>query len=254
MAKMVLTLVLLIFLAGCTIPSEDTSTPEVEGNLLEDLERATAVAWVGPHCDDEIFVSGLLALSSLQYEKDTYAVSFNEGASSFPPGATLEDRHEDNTDFKEFLGLKDYVWLGLDKYKGGNRKQKLFELLDGFTAETGVDLIITFENTHGGNGHPGHIEGSEWLTEYCKKRGVTLYYFINRDPVVGGKMDPLPYTDEIDLDSEYVTTAEGELSLWEVKVEVIEIYSSSVPAALDIVNSPERHGKLVHTEFYRKVN
>lgn len=51
-----------------------------------------------------------------------------------------------------------------------------------------------------------------------------------------------------------MTTSEGELSLWEVKVGVIEIYSSSVPAALDIANSPERRGKMVHSEFYRKVN
>ncbi len=62
------------------------------------------------------------------------------------------------------------------------------------------------------------------------------------------------YTDEINLDTEYVTTSEGELSLWEVKVKVLEIYSSSVPSALNIVSSPERLEKAVHSEFYRKVN
>lgn len=253
MAKIALVLVLLIVAAGCSIPHRGELTPEtLEGVLLNDIENAAAVAWVGPHCDDEIVASGLLALCSLHYKRDTYVASFNEGAMGFPPGATLEDRHEDNEDFKNFLGLKEYVRLGLDNYKG-NRKQILFELLDAFVAETGVDLFVTFENTHGGNGHPDHVEASKWVTEYCKKRGITLYYFINRDPVFGGKMDPLPYTDEIDLDSAHVTTLEGELSLWEVKVTVLEIYSSSVPAALNIVNS-ENLEKMVHSEFYRKVN
>lgn len=256
--KVILVLVVgLIVSTGCSIPSsKDTpsSAPEpLEGNLLEDIGNATAVAWVGPHCDDEIVVSGLLALSSLHYEKDTYVVSFNEGASGFPPGATLEDRHKDNEEFKKFLELKEYVWLGLDKYRGKDRKQKLFELLDEFIAETGVDLIVTFENTYGGNGHPDHIEGSEWVTEYCTQRGITLYYFINRDKTFGGKMDPLPYTDEIDLDSVHVTTVERDLSLWEVKAHVIGIYSSSVPSALNIVNSPEKRGRMLHAEFYRKV-
>lgn len=259
MKKLILLVVGLIAVVGCSAQysqdtSRTTSTPEpLEGTLLEDIEHATAVAWVGPHCDDEIVVSGLLALSSPHYKRDTYAVSFNEGASSFPPGATLEDRHKDNEEFKEFLKLKEYVWLGLDKYRGKDQKQKLFELLDEFIAETGVDLIVTFENTHGGNGHPDHIKGSKWLTEYCIQRGITLYYFINRDKTFGGKMDPLPYTDEIDLDSVYVTTAEGDLSLWELKAHVIGIYSSSVPSALNIVNSPEKQGKMLHTEFYRKV-
>lgn len=257
MEKMIFMVMGLLILAGCTRPfsKEKDATPEelAKGILLQEIEHATAIAWIGPHCDDEIVVSGLLALSGLHYKKDTYAVSFNQGAVGFPPGATLEDRYSDNEDFERFLGLKAYVRLGLDGYKGENKKQQLFELLDGFVAETGVDLFVTFENTHGGNGHGGHIEGSQWVTEYCKKRGITLYYIINRDPVWGGKMDPLPYTDEIDLDSFSVITSEGERSLWEVKVMVLEIYSSSVPAALRIVNSSEALEKMVHREYYRKV-
>lgn len=239
-------LVLILVIAGCTTSRERSTLPG-EGNLFKDIEHATAVAWIGPHCDDEIAVVGLLALSRLYYHKDTYAVSFNEGASGFTPGATLEDRHKDNADVKTFLRLTDYVWLGLDNYKG-NQKQTLFELLDEFIAGTGVDVIITFENTHGGNGHPDHIRGSQWLTEYCKTRKITLYYAINRDLVWGGKMDPLPYTDEIDL-----TFIIPEGSLWDVKVTVLEIYSSSVPAALNLVNSPETLEKMIRAEFYRKV-
>lgn len=238
-------LVLVFVVTGCT--TQDETTPPVEGDLFKDLESATAVAWIGPHCDDEIAVAGLLAASSGYYHKRTYVVSFNEGASGLTPGATLEDRYTDNADFIHFLGLTEYVRLGLDTYKGDD-KQKLFELLDAFIVETGVDMIITFENTNGGNGHPDHKRGSRWLTEYCTLRGITLYYIINRDPV-WGKMDPLPYTDELDLDT---TTPKG--SLWEIKVTVFKIYSSSVPAALHLVTSPETLEKMIHTEFYRKVN
>jgi hypothetical protein len=155
MEKMIFIVMGLLIFAGCARPftKEKDATPEevAEGILLQEIENAAGVAWIGPHCDDEIVVSGLLALSGLHYKKDTYAVSFNEGATEFPPGATLEDRHSDNEDFKRFLGLKAYVRLGLDGYKREN-KQQLFELLDRFVAETGVDLFVTFENTHGGNG------------------------------------------------------------------------------------------------------
>ena len=238
-------LVVILVIAGCT--AQDKTTAPVEGDIFKDLETATAVAWIGPHCDDEIAVAGLLALSSLHYHKSTYVVSFNEKASGLTPGATLEDRYTDNADFLSFLELTEYVRLGLDTYKGDN-KQRLFELLDAFIARTGVDMIITFENTNGGNGHPDHKRGSHWLTEYTKSRGIILYYIINRDPV-WGKMDPLPVTDELDLDTQY---SNG--SLWEIKVTVFEIYSSSVPAALNLVTSPETLEKMIHTEFYRKVN
>lgn len=251
MKQIALAVVGILLIAGCGTPSETPKTYEPQPeSLLEDIEQAAAIAWVGPHRDDEIVVTGFLALCSYVYKKRTYVVPFTKGATSFPPGATIEDRYKDNTDFKIFLQLSGYIPLGLNEYT--DKKQKLFELLDEFIAKTGVSLIVTFENTHGGNGHPDHITGSQWLTEYCQSRGITLYYFINRDPLFGGEVDPLPYTDEIDLGM-VVDTGTGMRSLWDIKVKALEIYSSSVPTAARIVNTPEKLDAMIHKEYYRKV-
>jgi hypothetical protein len=253
MKRVALVVVGILLITGCGAPSD---TPEYEQepqpeSLLEAIGEASAIAWVGPHRDDEIVVTGFLALCTYVYKKRTYVVPFTTGATSFPPGATIEDRYKDNMDFKIFLQLAGYEPLGLNEYT--HKKQRLFELLDEFIGKTGVNLIVTFENTHGGNGHPDHITGSQWLTEYCKTRGITLYYFINRDPLFGGEVDPLPYTDEIDLDSILVDTGTGMRSLWEIKVKVLEIYSSSVPIAADIIQTPGKLETMIHSEYYRNV-
>ena len=121
--RMIPVLLVVALSAGCSIPfSKESSPQESLEEMLQEIENAAAIAWVGPHCDDEIVVSGLLALSSFHYNKDTYVVSLNEGATAFPPGATLEDRHQDNMDFKNFLNLKGYIRLGLNKYKENRKK------------------------------------------------------------------------------------------------------------------------------------
>ncbi len=250
MKKFVVLLAVVLAVSGCT--SQGETGPESQNStLIGDIRSSEVIAWVAPHCDDEIFASEVLALASLGYGKEVYSVSLAEGASAFPPGATLADRHQDNEEFREYLELADYVRLGISTYPDPEKKRSLFGFLDGF--QPGLDMIMTFENTHGGNGMEEHVKVSGWLTEYAKSRGVTLYYVINRDPIIGDGMDPLPYTDTIDLDNVHVTLDGKRTSLWDVNVGVLEIYKSSVPSALGLLK-PQRLAKVQHAKFYRKVN
>lgn len=228
-------------------------------SLIEDVKGARAIAWIAPHPDDEIWASALLGLASLGYGKDVYVVSLSRNATATYPG-TWEDRMQDNKDIKEYLGLVDYVYADeyLKNYPG-DVEEKFYAFLDDFIEETGVDLIITFENTHGANGHPAHLTVSNWITEYAREHGIKLYYVINRDPILnraepGHPLDPLPYTDVLDLDRYYVVKNGANISLWELKLGVIEIYSSSQPGCYYFVTNPNELAKVVHKEWYRRVN
>jgi len=250
-------LFIVVFLAGA-VYTECPGNPRTAG-LLAAIESSAGVAWIAPHCDDEIYASGLLALASLGFKKRVFVVSLNKNASATQPG-TLVDRHRDNRDFKEYLELEDYIYAKehLDRYRG-NFRQKLYSFLDEFMAKNGIGVVLTFENTHGANGHPDHLKVSDLLTAYTADRNVSLYYFINRDPGLnrrepGHALDPLPVTDTLDLDA-YTVKKDGKaLSLWQVKMGVVEIYSSSQPGCHYLVQHPEALERLAHKEWYRKVN
>ncbi len=227
-------------------------------SLFDDVKSARAVAWIGPHPDDEIWASGLLGFASLGCGKNVYVVSLSRNATATYPG-TWEDRMQDNRDVKEYLGLVDYVYADeyLKKYPG-DIEEKFYSFLDDFIAETGVDLIITFENTHGANGHPAHLSVSTWITKYAKEHKIKLYYVINRDPILnraepGHPLDPLPYTDVLDLDRHYVLKDGNNISLWELKLGVIEIYSSSQPGCYYFITNPDELAKVIHKEWYRRL-
>lgn len=44
------------------------------------------------------------------------------------------------------------------------------------------------------------------------------------------------------------------MSLWELKVGVMEIYSSSQPRAYYFTQNPDELAKIIHEECYRKAN
>lgn len=208
-----------------------------ERTLLGDIQKAKGVAWVGPHCDDDLFVSHFLAMASLGYGKKTYVLSLNKDATSFPPGATLDDRHQDNDDVKEYLNLADYIRIGLTISNPEN-EQMILDYMDKFVADNGVDLIMTFEPTNGGNGQSAHKSLSKLLTPWAEEKGLMYYYVIQRDPLFSSNPDPLPITDTWDLDAHEITGMDDiQRTLWQVSVDVLHIYKSSVPSALNIVNS-----------------
>jgi len=255
--SVIIIFVLLIVLnVGCLNSSDNKNEEDYSGSLLLDVSNAKGIAWVGPHCDDDITSSELLGLASLGYHKNVYVMSLNENAMSFPPGADINDRHQDNEDFKNYLNLVDYIRLGLDGLDGDSKKQGLYNYLDNLTEKNNVNMLITFENTHGYNGNTEHPVVSNWVTEYAQENNLVLYYVINRDPIIGdGELDPLPVTDSIDLDNTYVVDTEGKnITLWELGVNVLEIYKTSVPSALNLVENQNRLNRVLHEKYYRKVN
>ena len=247
--KKIVMFVLVLLLSGC-VSMEDFG----DRSLIGDLVEAESVLWVGPHCDDEIWASGFLALSSLGYGKKTYVVCLKDEPGAFPEGADKEDRFEDNADYAEFLGLEEYYMWHMNDYTGTERYVELENFLDEYISLREIDMFITFENTHGASGNTDHTKFSEWFTDYCDRKDLKLYYVLNLDPLLpgysDGEIDPEPYTDVIDLHSEFVNN----VSLWDMKYGVIEIYSTSVPGAKNIYEDEELIENLIPKEFYRIVN
>ena len=134
----------------------------------------------------------------------------------------------------------------------------MIETLDDLTQNKHVNIFITFETTHGGTGKEDHASTGQSVTDYAKEHNIKFYYWINRDPALLGKdkeMDPLPFTDTLDLDELSVKDPfEGEVSLWKIKEEVLEIYASSVPKAYDLAQNPAWLEMVQHEELYRQVN
>ncbi|MCK4820035.1 hypothetical protein KA005_29995, partial [bacterium] len=76
-------MLLILFIVG----RNSNNKPDIQenGELVEDIENANTIAWIAPHPDDELWVSGLLAFVSLGYEKETYVISLNKKAHSTSP-------------------------------------------------------------------------------------------------------------------------------------------------------------------------
>lgn len=231
--------------------------PPPKRDLISDIKNSSGIAWIGMHPDDEILATGLLALASLGYNKNVYAIALNGTyPTAFPPGAGPEDRFIDNEEYRQFLNLRDYLRWNIQDYTDQVNVAKNF--LNNYFSENNIDLVITFENTHGATGHPQHTLVSQHLTQFAQELGVKLYYCLQLDPVIADTFansvtDPLPYTDELLLDEHYVATSLGNMSLWDAKVHAFEIYASSVPLALTIVSSPEIIQNMSHREHYRIV-
>ncbi len=248
-------------IVGCM---EQGKSQKPERNLFTDFESANAVAWIAPHADDDLFAAGALALASLGYNKKTYVFTNKIPANATFVHGTTKDRLKDNQDIKNFLNLTGYIYKEIGEY-GSIPMQKIFRSLHDFVSDNNIDLIITFENTHGYNGHPQHIQLSKIITKFSKKNNIKLYYLINRDPrmstipnmLYGGStyrtLDPLPFTDVIDLDEHRVIKNGKSMSLWDIKVGVFEIYSSSVLPCYNLMHDPDELAEIVHKEYYRKV-
>jgi len=234
--------------------------------LLDDLRAASAVVCAVPHCDDDIFFAGFLALSSLRFEKDTYVIAGSRGASAFPPGGTLEMRHQDNAEMKELLGLKDYIRFDPQKQGGeGTKNEQFLEFLRKFILENRVDVIVSFETQQGFNGHPGHKELARHVAELVadlaekENRTVKLYCIVNPQPeLIRMRGMPLvrpPHTHEINLDAERVTLPDARsMSLWGVYYEVLGVYKESVAAAPQWYNNRDKWDRTIrHEEWYQKV-
>lgn len=245
-------LLLAIALVGC-------GAGEPREGLLADLECANAVAWIAPHPDDEIFASGVLGQASLGFGLETYVVSGNREATETYPG-TPADRLADNQDVKEHLQLSDYIYAAdtLPDFPGDSLEEKFGAFVDDFVTGRGVELIITFENTHGLNGHQDHKLMSDWLTEYAASNPVRLYYLINRDPLLNRiepdhALDPLPVSDTFDLTRKVVRN-DVSTTLWDLKLDVLDIYKSSQPGAYYyMVENPEAMDLMARQECYRRV-
>lgn len=239
-------------------PSGDTppTPPEPltsDKGLINDIKNAKGIAWVGPHCDDDMSVAGALALASLEYKKNTYVVSLKSA-----PGVDWvapEVRFQDNEDFKNFLHLQEYFRWHIEKIPDPEKKQALFDFLDSHLQQRNIELLLTFEPTNGYYGHGDHKMVGKWLTEYVKGKNIKLYYVLNLDPAVkdiwpGSHNDPEPYSDIIKLEEYQANSYLGKATLWDTKVEVLKIYESSVQAASRFL---ENLSKFQRYEYYRKV-
>ncbi len=214
---------------------------EEKGYLLSELSSAEKIMWIGPHPDDEVYVAGLLALASLEMGKNCVIVSFT----------CIESRKAYNLNSSEILHAR-YVYL--ENYEGKTWREKLIKLL----SIEHPDIVITFEPTNGFRSSEGHAKVAQLVTDVLREKfnEIKLYYVINRDPVLakllGGNMDPLPYTDVLDLDT---YSEKLGCTYWNIKLKVVQVYSDVMSAYRYIAeNKNNIQEKIMHKEFYRKVS
>jgi len=257
-------------IGGCAAQETSKVKSKTTPALLTTIRDARTVLWVGAHCDDEILASGILALASLKFKKDTYTISRTHQVgpvgAGLPPGGTVEKRYRDNEKLKQFLELKDYIRFNPADYPGsGGQDEKFLRFLREFILQKDVDVIISFESVMGFYGHPDHIDVSVQVNRLVEdiaskqNRRITLLYLINGNPdVISGRLSDeqkrvLPYTDRLDMDAESVRMPDGQiLSLWNVKYEVLGIYKESVGTAQWYDNRRAWDTKLNHEELYQR--
>lgn len=231
--------------------------PDTTQTLLSDIQNAKRIAWVCPHCDDEMFIVGLISLATYRYKKEVYVIS-----GSLIQGKLRQARQKDNSESKTLLRLKDYIRYDPSEYKKQSLKVKPFiKFVRDILVEKDIDMVITLDPVQGYNSQPQHIETSKMVTKLMKHlkaefpdKKLKLYYLINSNPDIIGRARNLshdiePYSDIINMDTEKIILPDGkEVSLWAMREKILDIYSDSIPALMagnaDLLNKNLRHFEL----------
>jgi len=147
LAVIIITTVVLI--SGCLETPEKSSIKENQniskiGTLEEDIKNANHIVWMFPHADDEVYVPGLFAISSLDYNKKTSARWIGSGQLKDAP--FKHPNKISNWKSKEVLELNGYAYVGND----------VNDIIDKLKQEQ-PDIIVTFDpaNGYGGLNHKG---------------------------------------------------------------------------------------------------
>lgn len=245
----------------------------VSEQLLNDLKNANGVLWVGPHCDDELAATGLLLLASRKFNKDTYVFTFLHTPSMESSALSNEEkmkvRIKDNREFKEFIGLKDYIrfapegFSGLEEYTSYSEKYKaFFPAMKKFIIKNNIDLIVSFDSIQGWNKHPEHTIFGREVQKFFQKfendenYDFSHYCILNANWKFSDVTPPLTYTDIIYMDDVKIEMTNGNtISLWDGFKEVFNIYKESLFILGQYYNNwDEFSKKTIHKELYKKTN
>jgi len=254
------------------VKSDKFEKLRVSKQLLNDIKNANGVLWIGPHCDDELAATGLLLLASRKYNKDTYVFTFLHKPSM--EGSTLSNeekmkvRIKDNEEFKEFIGLKDYIrfapegFSGLEEYTSYSEKYKaFFPAMKKYIIKNNIDFIISFDSIQGWNEHPEHPIFGREVQKYFKKfeddenYNFSHYCVLNANWRFSHVIPPTTDTDFIYLDDVKVEMTNGNtISLWEGYKEVFNIYKESLFILGKYYNNwDEFSNQTIHKELYEKI-
>lgn len=224
-----------------------TCEPVEYGTLLQSLEQAKNIMWIGPHPDDELYLGGTLGYATRDLGRKLTIISFGRSPQMI----------EANRRSAEFLNNAEYLYLdangkcdmgtineAVEKMVSTGVKDKIVRLI----RKKHPDIIFTFETSNGYRTNCAHIVSALVAETALAESGVEsqTFFILNRDPlmvkILGGEMDPLPVTDVIDLNQR----------LWEYRMAVFRAYSPFYPAIRKVLTTPALEESLLHQEFFRK--
>ncbi len=241
-------------------PASSISTPSnvPTSSLKDKLKHAQTIMWISAHPDDELYTGGTFGYFTRDLHGHLVIVSLY-----YNPKFV-----DNNRQSAEFLGDADYIRIQERIYKEEGRKITArcynWDQLDDVVNElekAGVkdyvkkiileykpDIVFGFESTNGFRHSCQHVSFAKIVDEAVKElraEGYNFfdyYYVLNRDPNWFGeeKMDPLPFTDAINLSNE----------MWNYKLKLFDIYSEHYPK----LESEKFRASLKHEEWFRKVS
>jgi LmbE family N-acetylglucosaminyl deacetylase len=222
--------------------------------LQDDIDKGSTVMFVFVHPDDEVFVSGTIALVGGDKTSSCYICCLG----------SLDNVRREKIDVPSRLKairwitkkyLKDYIFLDnnfttLTPKIINVIKPKLKEVIE----EKKPDILITFAPS-GYDGNVNHRLTSKIVTDIYPTLSYApkLYFLINVDQELNFKAREYrkyPPTDAIDLN---VHSEKLGKKLWDEKLEIWENYSDSTPIIMGVMARKERLDKNDQKEYFRKM-
>lgn len=246
--------VITLSLTGCFTNKPPTAPENItESGLVKDIEDGKSIMWIGPHPDDEMFMSGTFALACGDRGNKCYVLCV-VSVDNINPDLNITARKEAIAWFtKTYLTERfDLNFSRPPAFNLDDVKKQIFNKVEAIKP----DIIITF-SPYGYFDQQDHIATSKIVTEVYKQLSYKpkIYYIINMDQDIVVKSQyeyrQYPPTDIIDLN---VYSNKLGKTFWEAKVEFLEHYAQSIPDLQKLLNSRERMQKNDRKEYFMRVS
>ncbi len=245
--------IIFIFLTGCfsSTPDDNNGSEYKSNNLRRAIDDAKSIMWIGPHPDDEMFISGTLALAGGDKGNKCYCICI-VSPDDINPDLNITNRKEAINWFKNTY-LEDYTSLNETRpFSWENIKTKIQTIIE----EIKPDIIITF-SPYGYFNQPDHVATSMTLTELYNSLSYKpeIYYVINMDQDLplnkkNYEYNQYPPTDIINLN---VYSNKLGKTYWNAKIEIWEHYSKSIPDLALLLNNKKLIEKNDRNEYFMSV-
>jgi LmbE family N-acetylglucosaminyl deacetylase len=244
---------MLILLTVSAFAKTAPSVFKDSGELKQDIDEGKTIMFIFPHPDDEVFVSGTIAL--VGGDKGTFCYVCCLGSLDNVrrenidiPSRLKAIRWLDKTYLKDYLFLDNNFKVIAPKMANEMKKQVVYII-----EQKKPDIIVTFSPS-GYDGNKNHSITSKIVTDIYPLLSYRpkLYFVINLDQELSFKVREYrkyPPTDIIDLNAHSEKLGK---KLWDAKLGIWEKYSDSTAIIMGVMARKQRLDNNDHKEYFRK--